>query len=118
MKNLSFSIVVFMHLCCNTQNEIHQLIKGNSADNFILASYKIRESRDTLFLAFLLNDLNDGRITNDVRFKGMSVYQSKVIALKKISGLSPPAPLTYRPDSINIKFYLEWYANKKRGADF
>lgn len=36
----------------------------------------------------------------------MSVYQIKMGAMEEITGISPPNKITYMPDSVNIKFYL------------
>lgn len=36
----------------------------------------------------------------------MSVYQVKMNAMKKITGIAPPNKTTSEPDSIDIKFYL------------
>jgi hypothetical protein len=43
----------------------------------------------------------------------MSVYQCKIIALKKFTNLDPPNEVTYKPDSVNINFYVGWAKKNK-----
>jgi hypothetical protein len=117
MKNIIYMVIFSTLLGCNSQTEIEELIKKNTTDSYVLASYKIGERKDTAFIDFLFNELNDSRISHDVRFKGISVYQGKVTALMKMSGFRPPVSITNEPDSVVIKFYTEWYKKWRSQAE-
>jgi len=52
--------------------------------------------------------IDDPRISRDINFKGISVYQSKITALSKLSGVVPPVKVTYKPDTVVINFYSRW----------
>jgi hypothetical protein len=104
--------LLFLAGCSDySREEISGLIESNNTDNLVRAFYKIGEARDSFFISQILSASDDPRISHDLKFKGISVYQSKMIALKKISGLSPPEEITYKPDSAIINFYCKWSAD-------
>jgi|GEM_PF-1580548 len=88
--------------------QISEMIATGDAPQLVRAYYHIGEQRDTTFIPFLVSQMSDPRISHDFDFLGVSVYQSKMVALKKISGLSPPRPIQPRPDSSIINFYCDW----------
>lgn len=102
--------LIFIAMSCNAQKnkKIETLLKSEDATDIILGNYLIGEAHDSSYVWRLLSNTDDSRISHDVRFKGMSVYQSKMVAIKKISNLSPPSPINYKPDSIIINFYNTW----------
>lgn len=117
MKMRFMLITVFCLLggcAADDSRSVDVLLKSNRLEDNMLAYYKIGEERDTVYTGVLLNDLNDPRVSNNLNFKGMSIYQCKIIALKKISNLDPPNELNYQPDSVNIKFYQDWAMKKQR----
>jgi len=46
-------------------------------------------------------------------FKGFTVYQEKMFALKRICKREPPVPITYLPDSAVILFYSKLFQENK-----
>ena len=100
---------------CKTKNDenIDILLKSKNSKDKMLAYFLIGENKDKNYIDSLIYKLDDSTISNSLKFKGMSIYQSKIIALKKITGINPPHKITYKPDSINIKFYLNWVKMKK-----
>jgi hypothetical protein len=89
------------------------MLKSNDPDSIITAAYYLGELKDTTSIDILMNNLNDPRVTNKLRFKGISVYQAKTIALEKITGQNF-GNISYQPDSIIIKKWEEWYRNKAK----
>ncbi|MNL65279.1 hypothetical protein D3C87_1895900 [compost metagenome] len=77
------------------------------------AYYLIGENRDTSFISELVKDPYNPRVTYHLEFKGMSIYQSKMGALRKITGVPPPKKITREPDSSVVKFYM--YVLRERG---
>ncbi|APD08049.1 hypothetical protein UJ101_02551 [Flavobacteriaceae bacterium UJ101] len=87
-------------------------IKSNNQDSLIKAFYTIGEENLTEYIPLLLTETHDERISHNALFKGISVYQSKMLALEKISNLKSPCKLTYQYDSIIVNFYTNWAFNK------
>jgi hypothetical protein len=84
------------------------LIRSNDPNKMVEGFYLIGEKRMTEYVPAILQEIYDPRISHHVKFKGMSVYQSKMIALSKISALEPPKKITYKPDTVIVDFYLKW----------
>ena len=95
--------------CCTPEEPaVEALLRSPSATDVIRGVYAIGVARDTSQVPYLLSDPNDVRISHSAQFLGISVYQAKMGALKKISGLAPPRPIGYRPDSGVVAFYHRW----------
>ena len=71
----------------------------------IEGAYLAGETGDKKFVPYLLKDANNPRMSTDLHYKGISVYESKMGALRKIYGKEPPVPITSDVDSTVIKFY-------------
>lgn len=97
----------------NKAKEINSLILSNNKEDIIYCCYLIGEYKQTEHVEYLFKNIEDSRVTNDLRFKGMSVYQSSAIALKKLSGLDPPNKVSYQPDTAIINFYKRWALQNK-----
>lgn len=106
MKNF-FLMLLVLYGCNNVNHkkDIDELLRSKNIADIIEANYLIGESKDTSFVKLLFDNIEDPRITHDVRFKGISVYQSKIIALKKIFNVLPPKKISYSPDTLIINFY-------------
>jgi hypothetical protein len=103
---LSIFFVSFVSCSSNYKDdEIRRLLKSNNTEDLIIGAFKAGESGKTEFIPLLLlNDNNPGICTN-IQFKGFSVYQEKMVALKKILKVDPPVKITHDPDSVVIRFY-------------
>ena len=107
-------MIIFLASCkYNSETEINNLIKSNNPDELVQGFFLIGEQKRKEYVHLILSNVNDPRISHTLRFKGVSVYQSKIIAMKKISGELPPGKITYKPDSVVIKFYKEWALKHK-----
>ena len=110
MKNFSilfYWAVFILFISCNSHNKIIRLLNSKAKEDIILGAYEAGESGDRRFIPLLLKNANDVRRSTNLRFKGISVYQSKMGALKKIFKQDPPVKLTHKPDSTVINFYTE-----------
>ncbi len=89
-----------------TRERIEALISSTDKGKVIEGFYLIGETKDTSFVMAIFNNPGDPRVTNLRKFKGISVYQAKMTAMKKITGIEPPMEITYRPDTTIINFYF------------
>lgn len=110
MKNICsiFILVCILVLATSCQNDhnIFILLSSQEKEDIIRGAYLAGESGDKKFSPMLLKNANDVRISTNLKFKGYSVYQEKMIALNKIYKQSPPVQITNKPDSAIIKFYI------------
>lgn len=103
-----FCILSFISVAsCNSDKKILKLLNSDDKEDIILGAYKAGESGDKQFILLLLKNADDVRRSTNLQFKGISVYQSKMGALKKIFKQESPVKITHRPDSTVIKFYTE-----------
>ena len=94
--------------CREEGQTVKALLQSPNATDVIRGAYAVGEAQDTSHLRSLFVGAYDPRISHDARFLGMSVYQSKMGALRRISACVPPRPITYRPDSVVVSFYYQW----------
>ena len=109
-----FVIIVLLFLCkCKSENnKISELLRSTQKDDIIYGAFLASNSNNEDFVPLLLKDANDIRSTTMLKFKGKSVYQEKMIALKKIYKISPPRKITMDPDSVIINYYDSIYISK------
>lgn len=110
MTKFNETIILFfmlLDISCSHDREIIRLLESNNSNNVILGAFKAGETGDEKFVPLLLNNCSDIRGSTNIHFKGFTVYQEKMIALRKIYKKDPPNKITYRPDSAIIKYYLE-----------
>ena len=114
-KNLII-FCLFLFACENKYdtNAIKMLInsKNDNPNEILYGAFLAGESGKKEFIPLLLTNANDIRMGSDIRFKGFTVYQEKMIALEKILKIKPPVKITIEPDSTIIKFYLGLTKNK------
>ncbi|AFD07511.1 hypothetical protein Solca_2472 [Solitalea canadensis DSM 3403] len=111
---LIITLIIFCN--CSHKNDrvkIVELLNSTYVGDNIKAYYLIGESRDTSFIRELVKDPYDSRVTNNLEFKGISVYQAKMIALRKLTGVPPPKIITYEPDSLIGEFYINLLRERK-----
>jgi len=107
--------VLFMLLSFNTNNKkdsIQTLLGSENATDLIEAYSYINKIDDTIYIEEMFKNPYDARVSNDLRFKGISVYQAKMNAFKRMSGIEPPHIINYKVDTVNVHFYLNWASSK------
>ena len=72
----------------------------------------IKSKKDTIYIGLLFENIDDERISHNIKYNGMSVYQCKIGALRRISGINPPNKVTHKVDITNINFYKNWAIKK------
>lgn len=90
------------------------MIESEDHTERIRGAYKAGHSKDKKFVPYLLNDAYDFATSTNIKYKGISVYQAKMEALSDIYEVQPPIKITYKPDSLVIKFYTRLYENEMR----
>src|SRR5688572_4071922 len=114
MKYAKTLLLLFALASCNSREQrIKSQLKSNETVKIIQACNDLKTIDDTIFVASLLENPYDIRITNDLRYKGIPVYQVKMNALQRISGLNPPNRINYKLDSVNVEFYLDWAKERR-----
>lgn len=104
-RTILYSLIFTICMSCNTDEKIIELLNSADKEEIISGAYKAGEEGDKKFVPYLLKDAYDERRSTNIRFKGITVYQAKMIALKKIFQQEPPEKITYRADSVIVKFY-------------
>ena len=102
-----FIVTVTCNCSCNDKDRICNLLKSSDKNDVIKGAYLAGESGDSAFVPLLLKDSWDARMSTDVKFKGFTVYEEKMLALKKIYKKEPLLDITYLPDSAIIVFYIK-----------
>lgn len=82
------------------------MLQSDNATQIIEAITYISNHKDTSMVEEMLRKSFDPRATHLLKYQGMSVYQIKMGAMERFTNLAPPHNIIYRPDSVNIKFYL------------
>lgn len=90
----------------NSDKEIFRLLNSEQPKDLIIGAFQAGESKEKIFVPLLLKNANDPRVCADIKFKGFSVYQEKMIAIGKILNVDPPVEITNIPDSVIINFYI------------
>jgi len=109
MKQINKLLIVTVLLvaCKSSDNDIKILLQSKNVEDRIEGAYKAGESGKEKFIPYLLMNADDPGRSTQLQFKGFSVYQEKVIALKKILKVEPPVKITRDPDSTVIRFYIK-----------
>jgi hypothetical protein len=93
---------------CTDHASIERLINSSHATDRIRGADIIGEARDTSYVPWLLKQPMVCQTSYSLRSYGVTTYQSKMNALRQISGQAPPTPITHQPDSTVVDFYRRW----------
>lgn len=115
MKYFKYIFLSLFFFSCNdnsyNRDEVELMLNSDNATQLIKAYYLIGEHKDTTFVKNLFLNIEDVRVSHDLKFKGISVYQSKMIALKKIYKIEFPNSLSKEVDKSLVDFYREIATN-------
>ncbi len=96
-------------ISCISNEKYKRDLLSDDKEKIDMACYKLGERRDTSAIKLLFTKILDPRISNDLRFKGMSVNYCRLISLKKISGVDFRRKIDqFGPDTTATLFYLDW----------
>lgn len=110
MKNILLLIVATIcicHLIAHSDWQIERLLNSTHTTNQVKGAYRAGESGNKIFIPLLLKNADDPSTSTNISFYGATVYQQKMLALQKIFKQAPPTPISDKPDSVVIKFYIE-----------
>jgi hypothetical protein len=106
---LLLSFLVYYILRPSSGKLIKDLNYKNHSTDIIKAAYELGERKEISAIRPLLENILDHRMSTNINFKGMTVCYCKLVALKKISSLQPPAKLNqFIIDTAAARFYLSW----------
>jgi len=113
---LFFPLGFILHYSCTsiekdkqTKEKYKQDLLSNDMIKIDKACYELGKLKDTSSIKLLFTQILDPRISNDLRFKGMSVNYCRLIALRKISGIDFERKINqFGPDTAATYFYLDW----------
>lgn len=115
IKQILLISIVLCSLGCFKQIDkptLKKMLQSEDKLQIIEATDYIKRTRDTSMVNDMLKQSFDPRVTHLLKYKGMSIYQIKMGAMKELTGITPPNTITYRPDSVNIEFYLRIARNR------
>jgi hypothetical protein len=102
-------LLVIINFGCNTRpKNMNAYVKSSNKDSLALGLSEIKRVKDSIYVGTILDDPYDSRISQIRVAYGKSIYQLKMEALQRISGLRPPQEITYQPDSTIVQFYTKW----------
>ena len=111
---IPFLLILLLFNCDNIcETDIKKLINSENVNDLVKGNYIIGECGKDNYIEHLFENVEDNRISHEYKFYGISVYQSKIVALKKLSGLNPPKEITSEIDTTIINFYLDWAKKNK-----
>ena len=110
MRNKFIFSVLIISFLISSCHDYKKDLESKNKTEIMEACYKLGEARDTSAVKLLLTKIIDWRMSTNFRFKGMTVYQCKVGALKKISGIE--VFYNYKPDTAIANVYLNWAIQK------
>lgn len=107
MRKILF-ILLSIFTCCSQSNRVRSLLTSKDPTDKIKGASYITDTKDSIFIHQLFNNINDPRVSHDFRYKGISVYEATIKALGRISDKKPPKLINYKIDTMNINFYKKW----------
>ena len=105
--NRAYVLILFIFTACHNSDQIIKLLNSNNKDDIIRGAFEAGETKNRVFVPYILNNASDVRMSTNIRFYGVTVYQAKMQALEKIFEKSPPHKITYKLDSSVIKYYVD-----------
>lgn len=111
---LFLGLLLFIITSCNKDEEIKSLLNSKNVYEIIEGASEAGHSGDKKYIPLLLLNAGDQRATTKLKFKGYSIYQEKMYALKTILHVKPPDTITSIVDSINIKFFENYWQKLSR----
>lgn len=105
-------LIFFILFSCQSKEKIQNLLNSNDKTEIMQGCRFINSIEDTIYIPLLFKNITDERVSHNISYNGISVYQAKIAALKRISGINPPNKVISKVDTININFYKKWAIKK------
>jgi hypothetical protein len=107
MKRAIIAIGLLLMTSCMSNDKTLEMLRSQKKDDVIRGAIRAGHTKNKIFVPYLLTNITDQRMSTNVYFYGVTVYQAKMEALEKIFGQSPPREITYLLDSAVVKFYTD-----------
>jgi len=107
MKKYISILIVLCFLSCNEDKEIVDLLSSHNTTDIIKGAKMAADTQHTKYVPLLLDNSFNASISTNLFFKGISVYEGKMNALRRLLKSSPPKEITFEPDSTIIKYYTK-----------
>ena len=107
MKKIFIIFILVSLFSCRSNKKTLDLLNSTDKEDKIRGAYRAGKSPQFVFVPLLLKDAYDPHVSTNIRFKGLSVYKAKMMALSEIFKQDPPVEITKNPDSVVIKFFIE-----------
>ncbi|WP_276132888.1 hypothetical protein [Polluticoccus soli] len=89
----------------------HAYVYSKNVDRIVIGCYELDEN-DTGYVSFLLQKPFDQRESLSRKYHGYNVYQAKMDALQRISGIAAPGKISNDFDTSIVRFYTHWALEK------
>jgi len=108
-------IFIFLISCTSRIDDqvLLEMLRSDNKAQIIEATRYIGKHRKTHLVKYLLENGANPRVSHDLRYKGMSIYQIKMKTMWLLTEKAPPKRLSRSPDSVILKFYYD--ISKKNG---
>jgi len=113
LKVFTGLLLLVVTSCSDKDKEIKRLLNSKNVYEIIQGASEAAQSGDKKYTPLLLLNAGDQRATTILKFKGYSVYQEKMYALRTILHVKPPNPITSTVDSVNIVFFENYWQKHK-----
>jgi hypothetical protein len=110
---LTLLILSFLAISCNKNKEIKRLLNSSRPYENIEGAYQAMKSDDLSYVPLILKISGRPGATTHLQFKGVTVYEESMYALQHLLHVKPPNPITNAVDSVNIKFYVNYWESNK-----
>lgn len=92
---------------------LSKMLEGDDKQQIIAATRYVLDHKKVEMVRNLLENGLDPRITHDLRYKGMTIYQIKMNAIERLLKVDPPRKIDSEPDTVIFKFYLQLAEERK-----
>ena len=108
--NYSFlSAMLIIQSCTSpkkySKEQLWTTTKSNNVDSIIISTIEIQKAKDLSMIDAVIYNSDDPRVIRLLKYKGMSVYQIKMLTIKFMTGITPSKEITYEVDTAIVNFY-------------
>jgi len=110
---LTLLILFFLTGSCSKDKEIKRLLTSSKPYENVEGAYQAMQSDDLNYVPLILKNSGRPGATTALQFKGVTVYEESMYALQHLLHVKPPNLITDSVDSVNVKFYINYWKHFK-----
>jgi len=88
-------------------NSLKRMLLSDNKEDMINALLYAAKTKNTSMVKYILREPFDARISHNISHYGQSVYQVKMLAMQKLTGVESNNPVNYIPDTAVVEFYVD-----------